>query len=155
MILSHKEIENIMVKKWSGIGPEWPDLTRDRIWPRGKLFKSFTDMEELTRVVKTCSVRKKYHWVKRGFECEFFATQLMSAVWDYQYSLEIRQVAHEVSEAVPWFFGLALCLKYNGQRGNDNLNIAMVKKDIALVCPQTDQIWMANKHNDYPYFILR
>lgn len=137
------------------IKARWPSIDDDRIWPRGRRFKSFDSLDHLIEIVKNCSVKDKYRYVSGAFECEFFSTQLMASVWAYQYEIEIRNSAKIIESADPWFFGLCLGMRFKTYFGNHNVNIAMVGQEIALIDPTNDIVWKAEEDCDDPYFIFR
>jgi len=136
---------------------KWPNIDDPRIWPRGKFFKPYDNLEHLKEVVRVCSIKGKYRYVKGAFECEFFATQLMAAVWAHHYETEIRPLKELPEEAVPYFYGLCIGMRFKVYRGNHNVNIAFIGKDldIALIDASSDEIWLAEDDRDDPYFILR
>ena len=135
----------------------WPHLDDPQIVPRGTIFKTYESIDQLIDIVKICSVKNKFEYVSGAFECEFFATLLMAAVWKYQYEREIRPLKTIPEEAIPYFYGLCLGMRFKTHHGNHNVNIAFVGKniDIALIDATNDVVWMADDSDDYPYFILR
>lgn len=133
---------------------KWSSLTGDRIWLRGKKYSTLS-IARLIEVVGECSVKSEYYWIDEGWECESFSTMLQSKVLDYQYDEEIRESNHPVIKFDPWFFAIAIGLKFKGVDGNHNVNICIVDEGIAFIEPQTDDIWLADSRQDYPYFIFR
>ena len=145
MILISEEIREMLKDKWSG-------LTDDRIWPRGKKYKIIS-MARLLDVVDKCSIKGKYKWLDEGWECESFSTMLQAAVLDYQYNEEVS--IHSYKSYTPWFFAIAIGLRFRGQDGNHNINLAITDKGIVLIEPMDDSIWLADSDKDNPYFIFR
>jgi hypothetical protein len=131
----------------------WPDLTDDRIWLRSKRYKALS-MALLIEVVGTCSIKKKYRFIEEGFECESYSDQFKSAVLEYQYQEEARDLPF-VTNYIPYLVANAICLKANGVKGNHNIDIVLIEDGFAFVEPQTDDVWLADNNNDYPYFIFR
>ena len=121
---------------------------------RGQRFKSFENLDHLIEVVKICRIKDKYKYGRGAFECEFFATQMMASVWDYQYNVEVRNSARLVDEIVPWFFGNCLGMRFKTYDGNHNINIAFAAMDIALYDAGEDVVWLPGNLDD-PYFIFR
>jgi hypothetical protein len=135
-------------------GDLWPRMKEPNlIWLRGTQYKAYENLDHLKEVVKANSLREKYKYVKGGYECEFKATQLMSAVWDHHYNIDVRAAEKVPDEADQYFFGLCIGLGFKTCDGNHNVNIATFGDcEIALI--DQDHVWIPGKSDD-PYFIFR
>lgn len=130
----------------------WPRLKEPNlIWLRATKYKSYDSLDHINEVVRA-SIRK-YLYVKGGYECEFKATQLMSAVWDYHYDIDVRNAEKVPDEADQYFFGLCIGFSFKTYYGNHNVNIATFGDcEIALI--DQDLVWTPDESDD-PYFIFR
>jgi len=149
MIYSSPELKEAVRELWPRLRA--PNL----VWPRATKYKMYDDIDHVKEVVRINSVSKKYHYVKGGYECEFRATQLMAAVWEYQYRIDVVESGRIPEEADQYFFGLCLGFRFKTYYDNHNVNIAFFgKREIALIDASEDFVWTPVKVDD-PYMIFR
>ena len=133
-------------------GALWPRMKEPNlIWLRATRYKAYDSLDHIREVVKASI--KKYLYVKGAYECEFKSSQLMSAVWDYHYDIDVSFAEQVPDEAEQYFFGLCLGFSFKTHDGNHNVNIATFGDcEIALI--DQDHVWIPGKQDD-PYFIFR
>lgn len=88
---------------------------------------------------------EKYKYHKNTFDCDDFSLILHAFVRQEQYRRKDWKN--------PWAFGEAWGNKFKGELQEHAVNIALTKKEILLIEPQTDEIWTANPDNDNIYFV--
>ena len=141
----------------------WPDLWD--IWPMDKEFycPPYEKVQEV--LIKIVNYRElvKSTLLNEGIVLN---TEYKAEVHDCDnFSLELQadisrfRLATKVGEAMeagrkPWAFGTACCIKTNGRRLNHALNICRTSdKEYVFIEPQNNTMWVADKHQDTPYFI--
>jgi hypothetical protein len=142
----------------------WPDL-RD-VWPMDREFwcPRYTELAEGLSKIAVIRAEIKNYLRDRGIEfdnkfinslhdCDNFTLELQADISRYRLVVA-QEKSIDSDDLLSWAFGTAVCIKVNGMDINHTVCIARTSDfGFVFVEPRTFELWIADKHNDKPYFV--
>jgi hypothetical protein len=120
-----------MSDQFSALGFQWvPD--REFLVPT---------LDEVESALKLTNV-ERLKFMDAINDCDDFALQLHAAV-NLLRAEQARNMEIPSDEHIPWAFGEAFGIQFQGEQYQHSCCIALTQKGIYLIEPQTDEMWVA------------
>ena len=131
--ITAKQLKELVSEQFPTLGFQWvPD--KEFIIPT---------LAEVQAVIESTHV-ERLKFMDAINDCDDFALQLHAAV-NLHRAEQARKMEIPSDQHVPWAFGEAFGIMFQGERYQHSCNVAAVEEGVFLIEPQTDEMWLAGE----------